>query len=177
LLPRVEDGHRGRNGKRHLAVSPTRNCFDLRVQPSKRDDYTLTRQTSQQEEAQKWHRSTFWSRLVTRRKLIATLLLSVTSRTQEKSWWTCAKAPCPYDEMVSPVLSHRLITNDLFLPHDCQIYSKPGELVFLAHLQLCRCQTRIHRATSKDILRGETSSGWCRHEDVSQVGPYCEGTT
>ena len=37
--------------------------FNLRVQPSKRDDYMLTRQTPQQEEAQKWHRSTFWLRL------------------------------------------------------------------------------------------------------------------
>jgi hypothetical protein len=28
------------------------------VQPSKKDDYTLTRQTPQQEEAQEWCRST-----------------------------------------------------------------------------------------------------------------------
>jgi hypothetical protein len=68
------------------------------------------------------------------------LLPSVASRTQEKSWWTCAKAPCPHDERVSLVLSHRLITHDLFLPRDCQIYSEIGGLVFLAHLQLCRCR-------------------------------------
>ena len=35
----------------------------------------------------------------TRRKLLAALLPSVASRTQEKSWWTCAKAPCPHNEM------------------------------------------------------------------------------
>ena len=137
----------------------------------------LTRRNPQQEVVPCWHRSTFWSRLVTRRKLLAALLPSDTNRTQEKSWWTCAKAPSSHDERVSLVLSHRPIAHDLFLPRDCQIFSKPGELVFLAHLQLCRCRTGIHRATSKDILREKTSSGWCRHEDVSQVGPYCEGTT
>jgi len=56
--------------------------FNLRVQPSKRDDYTSTRQTPQQEEAQEWCRSTFWSRLVARRKLLAALQPSVASRTQ-----------------------------------------------------------------------------------------------
>ena len=71
----------------------------FRVQPSKRDDYTSTRQTPQQEEVQEWCRSTFWLRLVTRRKLLAALLPSVNSRTQEKSWWTCATAPHPHNEM------------------------------------------------------------------------------
>jgi len=56
--------------------------FNLRVQPSKRDDYTPTRQTLQQEEVQEWCRSAFWLRLVTRRKLLAALQLSVASRTQ-----------------------------------------------------------------------------------------------
>jgi len=110
--------------------------FNLRVQPSKRDDYTSTRQTPQQEEAQEWRRSTFWSRLVARRKLLAALLLSVASRTQEKSWRTCANAPRPHDERVSLVLSHCLITYDLFLSRDCQIYSELGEPVLLGHLQL-----------------------------------------
>ncbi len=112
--------------------------FNLRVQPSntKRDDYTSTRQTPQQEEAQDLHRSTFCLRLVARRKLLAALLLSVTSCTQEKSWWTCANAPRPHDERVRLVLSHRLITYDLFLSRDCQIYSELGEPVFLGHLQL-----------------------------------------
>ena len=59
LLPRVEVGHRWSNGERPLTVSPTRHGFDQRVQPSKRDDYTLMRRTSQQEEAQEWRRSTF----------------------------------------------------------------------------------------------------------------------
>ena len=104
--------------------------FNLRVQPSKMDDYTSTRQTPQQEEAQEWRRSTFWSRLVARRKLLAALLLSVASRTQEKSWRTCANAPRPHDERVSLVPSHRLITYDLFL------YSELGEPVFLGHLEL-----------------------------------------
>jgi len=54
----------------------------LRAQPSKRDDYTSTRQTLQQEEAQEWHRSTFWLRLVARRKLLAALQPSVASHTQ-----------------------------------------------------------------------------------------------
>ena len=112
--------------------------FNLRVQPSKtkRDDYTSTRQTPQQEEAQDLRRSTFWLRLVARRKLLAALLLSIASCTQEKSWWTCANAPCPHDERVSLVLSHCLITYDLFLSRDCQIYSELGEPVFLGHLQL-----------------------------------------
>jgi hypothetical protein len=35
----------------------------------------------------------------TRRKLLAALLPSVPSRTQEKSWWTCAKVPRPHNEM------------------------------------------------------------------------------
>ena len=108
----------------------------LRVQPSKRDNYTSTRQTPQQEEAQEWRRSTFWLRLFTRRKLLAALLPSVTSRTQEKSWWTCANTPRPHDERVSLVLSHHLITYDLFLSHDCQICSELGEPVFWGHLQL-----------------------------------------
>ena len=56
--------------------------FNLRVQPSKRDDYTSMRQTPQQEEAQEWRRSTFWSRLVARRKLLAALQPSVNSRTK-----------------------------------------------------------------------------------------------
>jgi len=101
--------------------------FNLRVPPSKRDDYTLTRQTSQQKEAQEWLRSTFWLRLITRRKLLAALLPSVASHTQEKSWWTCVNAPRPHDERVILVLSHPLITYDLLLSHDCQIYSKIGE--------------------------------------------------
>ena len=147
------------------------------MQPSKRDDYTLMRQTPQQKVVPCWRRSTFWSRLVTRRKLLTPLQPSVTSRTQEKSWWTCANTPRPHNERVSLVLSHCLITHAIFLPRDCQIHSELGELVFLAHLQFCRCRTRIHRATSKDILRGETSSGWYRHEHVSHAGPYCEGTT
>ncbi len=58
--------------------------FNHRVQPSKRDDYTSTRQTPQQEEAQEWCRSAFWLRLVTRRKLLAALLPSVTIRTCPK---------------------------------------------------------------------------------------------
>ena len=54
----------------------------------------------------------------------------------EKSWRTCANAPRPHDERVSLVLSHRLITYDLFLSRDCQIYSELGEPVFLGHLEL-----------------------------------------
>jgi len=53
-----------------------------------------------------------------------------------KSWWTCANAPRPHDERVSLVLSHCLITYDLFLSRDCQIYSELGEPVLLGHLQL-----------------------------------------
>jgi len=68
--------------------------------------------------------------------LLAALLPSVASHTQGKSWWTCANAPRPHDERVSLVLSHRLITYDLFLSCDCQIYSEHGEPVFLGHLQL-----------------------------------------
>jgi ribonucleotide reductase beta subunit family protein with ferritin-like domain len=56
--------------------------FILRLQPSKRDEYTSTRQTPQQEEVQEWHRSAFWLRLVTRRKLLAALQLSVASHIQ-----------------------------------------------------------------------------------------------
>ena len=137
--------------------------FNLRVRPSKRDDHTLMRRTPQQKVALCWCRSTFSSRLVTRMKLLTALLPSVASRTKKKAGGL--------------VLSHCPITHDLFLPRDCQIFNELGELVFLAHLKFCRCQTLIHRATSKDILRGETSSGWCRHEDVSHAGPYCEGTT
>ena len=75
---------------------PYKVRFNLRVQPSKMDDYTSTRQTPQQEEAQEWRRSTFWSRLVARRKLLAALLLSVASGTQEKSMWTRVEAPSPH---------------------------------------------------------------------------------
>jgi hypothetical protein len=46
------------------------------------------------------------------------------------------KAPHPHDERVSLVLSHRLITYDLFLSRDYQIYSELGEPVFSGHLQL-----------------------------------------
>ena len=98
--------------------------FNLRVWPSKRNDYTSTRQTPQQEVAQEWCRSIFWLRLVTRRKLLAALLPSIASCTQEKNWWTCANAPHPHDERVSIVLSHRLITYNLFLSCDFQIYSE-----------------------------------------------------
>ena len=80
--PRVKVGHCWSNGERPLTVSPTRHGFDQRVQPSKRDDCTLMRRTSQQEEAQEWCRSTFWLRLVARRKLLAVLQPSVASRTQ-----------------------------------------------------------------------------------------------
>ena len=88
LLPRVEVGHRGSNGKRHLAVTLTRYGLILGCSHPKKDDYTLMRQTPQQEEAQDLCRSTFWLRLVARRKLLAALLLR----------WTCANAPRPHDE-------------------------------------------------------------------------------
>jgi hypothetical protein len=52
------------------------------------------------------------------------------------------KAPHPHDERVSLVLSHRLITYDLFLSRDCQIYSELGEPMYLGHSQLLGCCSR-----------------------------------
>ena len=60
LLPRVEVGLLSEQ-RREASRSFSYNVwFHQRVQPSKWDDYTSTRQTSQQEEAQEWRRSTFW---------------------------------------------------------------------------------------------------------------------
>jgi len=61
-------------------------------------------------------------------EVAAALLPSAASRTQEEKSWC--------DERVNLVLSHCLITYDLFLSRDCQIYSELGEPVTLGHLQL-----------------------------------------
>jgi len=127
--PRVKVGHCWSNGERPLTVSPTRYSLILRCSHPKgmttcRQDKIPNRKKRILVEA--GYKEEVASRLVTERR----------QSYSRKSWWTCVNVPRPHDERVSLVLSHRLITYDLFLSCDCQIYSELGEPVFLGHLQL-----------------------------------------
>ena len=76
----------------------------------------------------------------------------VTERRQpysRKSWWTCVNAPRPHDERVSLMLSHRLITYDLF----CHVI-----VIFTASLE-SSCNWNLHsfECTALRVLLPEFS--------------------
>ena len=77
---------------------------------------------------------------------------------------------------VSWVLSHCLITYDLFLPRDCKIYSKLGDPVCLEHLQLWECYSQNSPGNAKWYAeRRDCLSGWRRERTSPTNGPIERG--
>jgi hypothetical protein len=107
--------------------------------------------------------------------LLATLLPCVTSRTQEKSWWTWANAPRPHNERVSLVLSHRLITYDLFLSRIVKFTVSLESPYIWDTSNFEGVTPGIHRMTPDDTPR-DNSLVVEMTEDVSHNWPHWEGT-